>query len=502
MSFTMFSAALLAVVGAGVFAEAVRGLRRGLARTAVTLASVVFSALTAIPLAVWLSDLLCKRLGNLFLELVPVLGTLGKQFPSVPTLLTAGVDTLISPVLFVLLFLILRLVTRIIVAALFRKRLTPAPDDPADPMYEGENAPFHRRHGRLLSGITGGLCGFLAALMLLSPVVGVLSAAGTVLKGTEEMKVKWSTMGINEEMIASVRSYTDDPAVLLLDAAGGGLIFDAAACTHLNGRRVYLSREVDTCMAALSDLLIGVSVLNHVSTATEEELDALAHLGNHIAASEAAKSVSADFLNVMAKAWLEGKTFMKISKPAFGELVDPLLTGILQVCADSDASCVARDITTFLNIFLIAAEYGLLSDPDYDQLAQDLGADGVLGLIFDELDCNPCTAHLTDELSNMSLRIMASAIDASGFTKEQMNGLMGDLSDALNRVNGMGNSPDEQVESMKEYTMYYAEQYGVTIPESLAEVAAIALVDKMADAGGKLTADDLTELFEQYMSGG
>ena len=72
MSFTMFSAALLAVVGAGVFAEAVRGLRRGLARTAVTLASVVFSALTAIPLAVWLSDLLCKRLGNLFLELVPV----------------------------------------------------------------------------------------------------------------------------------------------------------------------------------------------------------------------------------------------------------------------------------------------------------------------------------------------------------------------------------------------------------------------------------------------
>ena len=73
MSFTMLSAILLLTVGAGVLMEVMRGLSRGLTRTAMTLCSVVLSALIAAPLAVWLSDLPCPMLTELLFALLPVL---------------------------------------------------------------------------------------------------------------------------------------------------------------------------------------------------------------------------------------------------------------------------------------------------------------------------------------------------------------------------------------------------------------------------------------------
>jgi hypothetical protein len=283
---------------------------------------------------------------------------------------------------------------------------------------------------------------------------------------------------------------------------GGGLIFDAVANTRLNGRRVSLRSEADACMTVVSDMLASMRVFSSPAAAGEEELEALERLSEEIGRSEAAKLLAADFLNQIARAWLEGKTFMKIPKPSGGELVDPLLNGILQVCAESTPDCVARDIGTLIRIYLIASEHGLLTSPDYGDLADQLDEGGVLGLIYDELMDNPCTAHLAGELTDMALRIMAKGIKWSGFNDAKLDSLMSDLSDAMNLVNGMGSTYEDRVASMKEYTLYYAEQYGVELPDSLAEMAAAALVDRLGESGGTVTEKDLSEIFDQYLNGG
>lgn len=502
MSFTMLSAALLLLVGAGVFIEVMRGLDRGLTRTAMTLSSVVLAALVAIPLAMWLSDLPCKMLGELLLAVVPSLKKLTEQFPSIPVLVQAGVDTLLSPLLFVILFLLLRLICRIVLAIVFKEKLRTLPEEIHDPLYESAHAPVYRRRGRLVSGLTGGLCGFLASMMLLSPVVGTLCTARDLLRRTEAIPVKWSAIGLSEEQVAMVENTVSDPGATLLEAMGGGLIFDAVANTRLNGRRVTLRSEVEACMTVVGDMLASMRVFSSPAAAGEEELAALERLSEEIERSEAAKLLAADFLNQIARAWLEGKTFMKIPKPSGGELVDPLLNGILQVCAESTPDCVARDIGTLIRIYLIASEHGLLTSPDYGELAEQLDEGGVLGLIYDELMDNPCTAHLAGELTDMALRIMAKGIKWSGFNDAKLDSLMSDLSDAMNLVNGMGSTYEDRVASMKEYTLYYAEQYGVELPDSLAEMAAAALVDRLGESGGNVTAKDLSEIFDQYLNGG
>ena len=501
MSFTMLSAFLLLTVGVGTFVEVMRGLKRGLTRTAMTLSSVVLSALIAIPLAAWLSDLPLKRMSELLGDLLPLPDKLTEQFPSIPVLITAGADTLLSPFLFVLLFLFFRLVTRIVLACIFRGRLKARPDELVDPLYESRNAPWYRRHGRLVSGLTGGLCGLLASLILLSPVVGLLSTAHTVFVRTENIKIKWSTIGLNEGDLEEIRSTVSDPAVLLLDAMGCGLIFDATATTYLNEKNVCLRGEVEACMSVVTDMIGGISLINNPKNPDPAKVEALSRLGGEIEDSEAARLLAADFLNRISHAWLEGEKVWGMGRPISSDLVDPLLDGILQVCAESTHECAARDVSTLIRIYLIASEHGLLEKPNYEQLAAELDEGGVLGLIYDELMANPCMAHLTGELTNMSLRIMARAIKTSGFSDAKMKELMGDLSEAMNLVNGMEGSYDERVQSMKDYTLHYAAQYGVTLPESLAEMAAAALVDRLGNSGEDLDGDDLSDLFDEYFDG-
>ena len=500
MSFTLstFTAVLILVVGAGVFIEVLRGFRRGFVWTAVSLAAVVLSALIAAPLAVWLSDFPAKRFGDFLLDLLPTLDALSGSFPSVIPLITAVADVLLSPVLFVLFYLILRLIARITVSILFRKALAPLPDDPGDPMYEGENAPWHRRHSRLLGALTGGFCGLVASMILLSPVVGVLSTADNLLGGANSHRIKWESMGFEEELVDSVKAISGDPAVSVLEAMGCGLIFDASACTRLNGNMAYLRREADACMAVTDDIVVIVGILKSPGDITPEQRDSLTQLGERIEASEAVKMIAADTVNLISNTWLDGNTFMKIAKPEFGELVDPLMTGILQVCAESNASCVSRDIGTLLNIYLIAVDHGLLTDPDYDELANSLGEGGVLNLIYDELMKNPCMAHLAGKLTDMSLRIMMSAIEWSDISEQKLEGLMTDLSDALNEINIQSGSAEDRVEAMKEYTLQYAEKYGIKVPPALAEMASVALLDKLGDRGSSLTSEDLWDLLEDF----
>jgi hypothetical protein len=497
MSFTMFSAVLLLAVGLGVFIEAFRGVRRGLSKSLLALACVLLAALGATALAVWLSDYPTPAVSNIILRLLPMSGSVRELFPHLEIIVEGAVDALLSSLLFVVFFVLLRLILRLIVSILNRTCRRPLTHDVG---YEGTRSPWYQRHDRLLGGVAGGFCGFAVSLMLLSPVIGTLHAGGTVLNALESMNIRLSSLGLGAGTVETVESFTEDPAVTLLYAAGGGIIYDATATTRIDDQPVSVGREVKHLCAFLEDTGSVISVLTKPQDMTPAQRRILGGLGKQIEGSGIARLLAADFLSNAAGIWLQGGRFMKISRPACGELIDPLMDGALQACAETTPECVGRDVTTVLNIYLIAVENGLLENPDYSQLANDLDSDGVLGQIYDELKKNPCMAHLADELTYIALRVMASAIEWQNFSDEIYGGLMGDLADAMNMVNGLDTDFADRVESMTEYTMQYAEQYGMELPESLAEMAATAIVQQM---GGMedVTASDFEAFLRYYLGG-
>lgn len=513
MSFTLLSIALILVVGAGIFIEVRRGLGRGFVRTAVTLASVLVSALGAIGLSVWLSDKPADKLCEFIGKKLPILDNFSKFIAHVDDILLAAVDALLTPVLFVAFFVLLRLLSRVVLSVLFRSCWKQEPDDPCHagtaarpnalitPNYESPDAPWHRRHDRLLGGITGGICGFMATLFLLSPVLGILSTAGTLLRGLDSMNVSLKKMGFSDGQVAMVEPYVHDSAVAVLGAMGGDLTFDAVSTTTLNGRTVSLRREVETCMDVCMDFNKVIKVVTRPAQATDEQKRILCHLGSRMDESEITRLLAADCLNGAATAWMKGEKYMNLSRPVCGEILDPLMDKALLVCADSTPDCAGRDITTILNVYLIAVENGLTDNPDREELMAALKDGGVMDQIYAELRKNPCMAHLCDELSNTALRLMASAIDWANLSPEVYRDLMDNLSEAMNFVNGMeGAAFTEQVDAMTRYTLHYAEQYGIDLPESMAKMAATAMVEQLSGSG-KLDADKLDEFFHYYLKG-
>lgn len=500
MSFTLLSAALLLCVGACVIPKALRGYRQGLARSAISLSAVVFSALAAVPLAVWLSDYPADLAAKYLPRLIPVITRFTTQFPSLELLIPAALDAVIAPFMFVLFYLVIRGLVCAPLEGLLRKLLSPRPHDPADPIYESRKAPWHRRHTRLLGGITGGIRGFVVSVILLTPLLGVLSVADTALATAVEIKVKWSAYNLTTEDVALMQDLVDDPVANLLEATGGGMLFDATATTDLRDTRIFLREEVDYCADLLVDAMGSVGALRNMEHIIPSRQRILAGLGDKIERSEVAKLVAADAANRAAEAWLEDQPFMGVPAPTFNEHLEPLRHGLLEVFAAATPDCVARDISTVVDICLITSNSGLITGKlSYQELAAGLDSGGAVDLIYGEIMDNPCTSPLAGKMTEVALRLMATALEESGFDELRMKSLMTHLSDSMNRINGMGISGPARVEHMTEYISYYTKMYGVKVPDSMAEIAAVAFVEKLGATGKKITADQMYGLLEQYM---
>ena len=511
MSFTLLSLVFLGIALLGVFIEVRRGLRRGFVYAAVGLSTVLVSAVGAVALALWLSDKPAELVATLLENAVPALETFEKTFPHVTDILVAVADALVTPFLFVGFFLALRLILRIVASILLRAKGYD-PDDPRymgtprrpaalrAPTYESPDAPWHRRHDRLLGGLAGGLCGFLAALCILSPVLGMLSTSRTLLRGLRSMKVSLNAM-LPAETLSDVEYYVNDSGAAILSASGGDLIFDATAVTELDGTPLTLRREVKTCMDVCYDFSRVIKVITNPGAATDEQKEIIYGLGDRMEESAFTRVLAADFLNSASAAWLEGETFIGIKRAAFGDLLDPILTAALEVCGQSTPECAARDITTVLRIYLIIVDSGLTTNPDRDSLMAALDEGGVMDKIYAELRKNPCMRPVEQELNNVALRIMAETIDWANFAPDTYRDLMDSLSEAMNLVNGMeGATFDERVETLTEYTMHYAEQYGMELPESMAQMAATAMIQQLT-TDGQLSADHLEEFFNHNLGG-
>lgn len=512
MSFTLLSLVFLGAVLLGVFIEVRRGLRRGFVRAAVGLITVLVSALGAIPLALWLSDKPAEKATELIARSIPALEILQETFPHVEAILTAVADALVTPFLFVAFFVVLRLILRIVASAVLRSKGYD-PDDPRymgtprrpaalhAPSYEAPDAPWHRRHDRLMGGLAGGLCGLLAALCMLSPLLGMLSTARTLLRGLESMNVSLNKV-IPADVVDSVEPVVYDGGSAILSAMGGDLIFDAAAVTELDGIPLSLRREVVTCMAVCKDFSRVIKVVTKPDQATDEQKKILYNLGDRLGDSAFTRVLAADFLNSASSAWRDDKAFIGIQRPSFGEFLDPLLNAALEVCGESTPDCAGRDITTLLRVYLIITDSGLTQNPDRDSLMAALDEGGVLDEIYAELRKNPCMKPVEEELSNVALRIMAEAIDWADFAPDTYRALMDDLSEAMNLINGMdGANFDTKVDTLTDYTLHYAEQYGVELPESMAKMAASAMIEQLSGEG-TLTPEHLEKFFNHYLGKG
>ncbi len=514
MSFTLFSVLLLLAVATAVAIEAVRGVKRGFMRALVGLSCVLISALVA----TWIAWILVPPLVSLLLEKLQwyegIVRTYADKLPHIGEILRAAIKALIAPVLFLPIFLIVRLLLRALVALLFRTSWRGQRDDPSaiaapkaadlpgGPNYARSKDSCFRRHDRIFGGITGGICGFLAALCLLSPIIGTLSTVNALYTGMDGMGVTWKKLGINEQQINAVAPYTNDAAVAVLGSFGGYMVYDMVAVSKVDWREITIRREAKTCIGIVEDLSRVFKIVAKGETVEEDQRDMIAGLGERVGASPVTSLLAADFLSSASTAWLGGERFLSVRRPSCGQIVDPMMDGVLSVCAQTNESFVGEDITTLLNIYLIASEYGLLNtNVDTDHLMHVMQDGGALDRLYAELKKNPRMAHLADELTNTALQVMSSTLLKNIQSSDSYRNMLSTLADAITGViSGHGLSFSEQVDQLTDYTLETVGKYNVGLPSGMAKMAVTAMLREL---GGKetITDTDLDHFFSYYAGG-
>ncbi len=507
MSFTLFSVILLLFVGFAVYIEIMRGLKHGFVRTAISLSVVLLSAVLAAIPAAFLSDLPTDYLAQLLFKNVSAINKYSETLPSLKGLLTAAIDALLTPIVFAILFPLIRLILRGIVRAICKKRWRDPTNDPRpagagrsafssdSPNYTQPNAPWYERHNRVLGGVVGGACGFLATLLILSPLLGTVSTASMLLRHLQSGELKVSGLDLNNKTMAQIEPYINDATLAALAGTGGNLIYDGIATSKItytvveyddNGKvvkkeqkeaTISIRHELDECLSLSLDLITVLKSLSGGQQMTEEETELIGNLGSRIDDSPAMRVIATDFVTTACKKWLAGEAYLGMEKPDCGEYLDPVFNGVLRVCGASDADCIGGDITTLMNVYRILMDADLhLGSGSLNNLMEN---DEILDHIYAELAANPCMAGLTDTLADDALFAMVSAIDLSSLTEQQKNEIWEKLNDSLYLVNSMDGTDAEKITRMTDYTIKHAEHYGVKLPESVTSMAATTLVQEL-----------------------
>ncbi len=519
LTFGLFSVILLLCIGTAVFTEVARGLKRGYARAALGLAVVLISlvgsllatklvsGLLAQPLSAWLWRFLTDRFD--------VLESYRADLPSIDSLLTVLVDLLTGPLLFLVFFLLLRLLLRVVVASLSAKHANPSATDPRRspecaclgsvpcPSYEGAEEGHFRRHDHALGGAVGAVTGFLVAICLLSPLTGSLEVVDTVYDGlNDDLSFNWRTIRIDGDQLERALSpFTDDVMVYIVNRLGGQLLYDTACTAELNGSTVALREEVGACMRIAVQGSDVTKTLNKGGQPTPEQLQSLQALGDSLADSKTACVLAADFMRGASEHWLMHEPFMKVKRPACGEFVDPLMDEVLAfLYYNIDPAYVSDDVKTLLGIYRIALEGGLLENPDMTRLMEVLEDGRLLNEIYAELELNPRMEHLVEHLTDATMEIMACSIDAAGLIPTENEALMDDLAEAVTLVNGMsGTDFAGRVNTMTDYAVHYAKQYGVELPTGMAQMGITAMMEQFSGQE-KVTGSEMQAYFDYYIN--
>ena len=493
MSFTLYSVAILLVLATAILIDVMKGIKKGFLKMAVKLGVVLGSILVALPISLVAGDLPAKLVTDAVMN-IGIIQRYAKNITGLEELVTAYVDALISPILFVILFFVIRAILSLIVSLVCKKILK---DSRHDAGYETKEDAWYRRHDKLYGALTGAVIGFIVTVCLLMPITGTLRAASSVIDCTKASGVNLAKMGIPEKQTTEFQAFASDAPSMILYACGGDLLYRATASFELEGERYALIRELDVIGDTAEDIKAMLNIFSSKKDQfTDEDKQSVESLKEAIKSSGTVKFVSAGFLSEASKTWLKGGKYLGIGRPTFGKVIDPMISEILLVCKDTDSSTVPADVSTLLNIYVIATEHGMIRNPDYEKLVGKMGHDTLMDDICNELKANPRMAYIADMLTGVVVRTVSSAINLSGVRGPEYEKLLVNLADSLNSLKGASN--EVKVSYMTNYIVDYADEYGVELPENMATVTAQYMVEEIDSESGEVDSEHIREFLDRH----
>ena len=495
MSFSLFSVAILLLFFAVLSLEIYRGITKGFFLSLISLGTVAASVAISVLLTPVLAMLVTGLFFDVAVEGIGEYQELLAEFASMGLLIEAVVSAVVSTLLFVGVFYLVRWTLNLIIRTILHKKLK---SDPRDPDYRIEKNSYFDRHRKLLGGVVGGVSALIITMVLTTPIMGTLDVASQAIQVVH--KVDNSTAAaIGEENIESIEKYSTDIPGNIFYQLGGKLMFSSVASTYMYNEKVYLLPEVDTLKKTVDDFMLVYDAFQKPEEVNREQIEGIHQLCDDIEGLEMCNGVLADVLSRGADVWRRGNLYFDIPKPEVNELVDPAFDEILIVCSNTDNTNANLNFTTLLKIYAVILDSGVIrvNITDYDETMAFLTEHDMLDQLTEILDQNPYMSGVN--ISSIAMTALSHHLMLYNYDAEKVDVLADGIADAINTVNIKGYGEyEEKLKALAEYTVKYTNDYGVTVPEEVAELVAHEFFTSVSDIEGDVTAENVIEIFEKY----
>lgn len=490
MTLSLFSIAIIFVVALAITIEAVRAIHRGRKKTLITLASILLATFISILITMFLSDLIVQGVMDYALKTLKLdISQFKKNLENVETILFAYFDAIISPILFLLVFIVIRILVSVVVKIIYKIN-----ESKTNMLYAPEESPQHMKNPRTVNALLGVLCGFIISVIIISPFMGTLKVASKAFYDLNDEKDIFK-FTIKEDVIAACDGYSKDLFGNVVYYCGGNLLYKSVATSNLNDNFFALESEIDNTFYAIGDVFSMNKTLNKIDMATQKEKNTLKNLGSNVKKAETLKAAASDILPELAKKWLNDEPYQGLAKPKVSGASENFFDKMLYVCKSSTPDTVGDDLSTLLNVFIIAQENGILGSENYKDMLEKAKMTGAFEKIKTELEKNPRMAGLTADIDTMSIKSIASAL--KNFNSGNYEALMGNISGVLNTA--MSLTGQDRLDYITNYTKSYIQQYGINIGDDVAEETAKKLAEEIVDKRTTpISVDEIKSFWDKY----
>lgn len=407
------SLAITVVAAIFVFSGLLFGLTRGMYKTAIRLITIIASAILAFFAASMISDyvhqlFIGQTVEGLVTQFWPdYMTTVPEAFRdiinsfdavTVERLLTMVFTMLAIPLIFTLAFLALKLVTAIIYFILFA--ILRVGDEKS-----GVSV--------LMGGLLGAVQGMIIAAIVLLPVSGLVTIAAE----SREPLISDKDPAVSENIEGVYEDYIDDiianPVLSVIRTLGEDALFDSLTTVKIGEDEVHMSKEMTVFAEIVADGMPLTEPEFNWADLRDKDKKAMTAILSDVGEDDYTANLVAGILRGIANA--NGKGAINLG---FEEPFSTFLNEFISIFLTSDKDNVDADLGTFLEVYFILNDYGVLEhfsmDGESGSAAEDLlvqNKDGktVINVVIDELSENPRTQPLVTSLTKFSLKLMAQS---------------------------------------------------------------------------------------------
>ena len=331
-----------------------------------------------------------------------------KSVTEIAELIAAIPTILLSPILFILIFLVIFGILSI-VSTVIKMLVCP----------ETKKIGF-----RIIGGVLSAAAYIVVLFVVIIPVTGYSNLASSVSSHCLEV-IDENEKSKNENLVLdlsivkaplkAVVEYTEpitsNQVSRVMYAIGGKAIFSSLTTTKIDGVKLDVEVEangaIDICSSAIK--FLGVEPKNY----SKEQSDAINEINDAICDSEYLALLTSKLVSFIANEYYQGNDIFGIEKPNLGKDFNPTFDKVLRVLKDTDSNDIRKDLRTISNIANGALEAGVIKEVTSAEINvwEIVENEDLIELIFVELYINTRTRNMIPYLTSAATNYVYEMYD-------------------------------------------------------------------------------------------